>query len=116
MNNSFSLGMGDFLDETFNDLFAPKKTSSNSDCLVRTARETRKKTDMMRLRVRSQNGGVNLVTVDKKTPVYSLKQTDSLESLCQAGELTYIVDHGTHRTLNVYNDTRDSILERNIIE
>lgn len=113
MNNSFTLGMGDTLDEMFKELFSTTNTASRS---VRTASEFRNKADVMRLRVRSPNGGVNLVTVDKKTPVYSQSETRSHTSSRQDNALAYIVDYGTHRTLSVSEGAGTDILERQIVE
>ncbi|CDG87199.1 hypothetical protein [Xenorhabdus bovienii] len=115
MNNSFTLGMGDDLDTIFNDLFSTQKTASRSAHEVHTTREQRNKAEVMRLRVRSPSGGVNLVTVDKQTPIYNPNQTRAFTSQRHSGDLTYIVDYGTHRTLNVLRNGQNTPFVRDIV-
>ncbi|EIZ1086065.1 hypothetical protein MPI44_004613 [Klebsiella oxytoca] len=113
MNNSFTLGMGETLDEKFNELFSPKKTESHSE---RIPRKSRNKSDNMRLRVRSTNGGINIVTVDKKTPVYSPSEASSHISSRHGCEFTHIVDYGNHRILYVSESEGKGALARQIVE
>nr|UCK65504.1 hypothetical protein [Providencia rettgeri] len=116
MKNDFSLNMGSKMDAIFNQMFSAPNSSFQNAPAAGGTNARRKKKDIIRLTVRSKTGGTNLVTIAKDTPVFTPKQVSDL-AIGEHGHLDiFIIDYGTHRTLNTKNIQHESPLEREIIQ
>jgi len=117
MKNDHSLNMGSSMDAIFNQIFsAPDTSSQNKKTAGGTNNVLRNKKDFIRLNVRSQTGGTNLVTIAKDTPVFTSKEINDL-ALCDHDNLrAIIIDYGTHRVLKTKTNHNEFALERLIIQ